>query len=755
MVISKREKDENLKPVLVVGMIVLIACVCVCVYFIQDLGRKFKKEVESNFEEHVSVAGQMITESMEQMQNTVISVAETLEFQLADEADDKKIQSLLREYQNVAGVTTITYVEKDGMTYFAEHIPYKATVGERLKLVMKQEPFSMVSTKYKLEGTNGVLIAMAPVFVGEEQQGAVVAVKALTGTLNGQSFEYLRESGRLFLVDENGTIFEQSGSEIGEKDSVEINIFRRLQTMSGKNNAWNQQVIQTLKNSLYEQEYIVKRLETSSGTDLYVMVYKIHTTQKLFFVQCYRETLFTEKVVPIVTTSGVVCGLVILLMLVLIVFIMYYTKQNSKVIRKLAYIDPITKGKNFNYFQEKAIALIHENKEIPYLIQRFDISNFRYLNEAYGHSRADQMLSIVIEESRKNLHSHELCVRMNADQFVVLAQNSADYISRFAIFEDHVNLRAIDLGIKFPIRFKSGIYQVRREDEDINVMVDRANAARKSLTAESKEPYVYYSDRIINDMRKIEKIESDQQKALINGEFKVYLQPKWDIVNDRLYGAEALVRWIRDDGTMVYPDMFIPVFENNGFIEQLDFYMLECVCQEMRKLLDQGKEIFPISVNQSRRLWDNPEYVANVDRIIRKYDIPSHYIDLEVTETVFFGEKDKMLSIIAQLKQKEVLLSMDDFGSGYSSLNLLKDIPFDILKIDREFFSESITSKSSTWILKKIVEMAEGLGIHVLCEGVETEEQVKLLKDLGCQYVQGYYYSKPIPLSEFIEKYVS
>lgn len=755
MMFKGREKDENLKPVLIMGTVVLAACVLVCICFILYIGQKFKNEVESNFEEHVSVAGQVVTEHMETMQNTVIQAADVISENIEQGTDAKAVQSVLKEYQNVGDITRITYVEKDGLTHFPEQSPYRATVGDRLKLVMKDEPYSKVSTNYKLKGTMGVLLATAPVFVGEEQQGAVVAIKGLNGTLNEQPFEYLRKSGQLFLIDENGTIYEQAGSLLGERESVETNIFRRLQTMSGRNSAWNQQTIQTLKDSLYKEEYEVGSLETLEGKDLYVMICKIDSIQKLFFVQCYSENLFTDRVLPIVVTSIVVCGLIVLLMLALIVFIWFYTKKSSKVIRRLAYVDPITQGKNYNYFVEKASSCIHENKEIPYLIQRFDISNFRYLNEAYGHSKADRILTIVIEQGREVFHSHELCVRMNADQFVVLAQNSADYISRFAIFEDNVNLRAIDLGIKFPIRFKSGIYQVRREDTDINVMVDRANVARKSLTADSKEPYAYYSDRIINDMRRLEKIESDQQNALINGEFKVFLQPKWDIINDKLYGAEALVRWIKDDGAMVYPDMFIPVFENNGFIEQLDFYMLECVCAELRRLLDEGKEIFPISVNQSRRLWDNPEYVANVDRIIKKYDIPSHYIDLEVTETVFFGEKDKMLSIIAQLKQKEVLLSMDDFGSGYSSLNLLKDIPFDILKIDREFFSESITSKSSTWILKKIVEMAEGLGIHVLCEGVETEEQVQLLKDIGCQYVQGYYYSKPLPLSVFIEKYVS
>ncbi|MBQ5676252.1 MAG: GGDEF domain-containing protein [Lachnospiraceae bacterium] len=751
---DKRDKDENLKPVLLVATIVLAACMLVCSYFIFDMAKKIRRDAERNFQEHVSVAGQVITSSMEGMQKSVTSAADAITVQFRSAADDEKIRSILKEYQNVSGIAVVTYVETNGMTHFADKPKEVATLGGDLKLVMKSEPYSEVSAKYQLDGTTGVVLATAPVYKSDRQVGSVVAIKSLAGTLEDKSFDYLKSSGQLFLIDKSGSIYEQAGQQLGLK-SVETNIFRRLQTMTGKNNARNRDALQSLKEHVNEEDYVVKSLETESGSDLYVMVYNIDVAQKLFFVQCYSESLISGKVQAIAISGIISCSLIVLLMVALIFFIWFYTKKSSKVIRKLAYEDPVTKGKNFNYFVKKAAELVHENKEIPYLVQRFDISNFRYLNEAYGHDKADRILSIIIEQSRENFHGHELCVRMNSDQFVVLAQNSAEYVRRFAIFEDNVNLRAIDEGIKFPIRFKSGIYQVRRSDTDINVMVDRANVARRSLSADSKEVFAYYSDRIISDMRKVEQIEADQQNALINGEFKVFLQPKWDIVNDRLYGAEALVRWIKDDGTMVYPDMFIPVFENNGFIEQLDFYMLECVCAELCRLLDEGKQVFPISVNQSRRLWDNPEYVANVDRIIKKYNIPSHYVELEVTETVFFGEKDKMLSIIAQLKQKEVMLSMDDFGSGYSSLNLLKDVPFDILKIDREFFSESITSKSSTWILKKIIEMAEGLGTHVLCEGVETAEQVELLRSLGCQYVQGYYYSKPIPLSEFVEKYVS
>jgi EAL domain-containing protein (putative c-di-GMP-specific phosphodiesterase class I) len=243
------------------------------------------------------------------------------------------------------------------------------------------------------------------------------------------------------------------------------------------------------------------------------------------------------------------------------------------------------------------------------------------------------------------------------------------------------------------------------------------------------------------------------ETALFNREFKMFIQPKWDIREDRLYGGEALVRWIKEDGNMVYPSDFVPVFERNGFIEQIDMYMLDSACRMLREQLDAGNAIYPISVNQSRMLLNDPDYIRRITDVLQKYQIPEGYIELEITETVLFSEQDKMISILNELKSVNIKLSMDDFGSGYSSLNMLKDFPFDVLKIDKEFFSESITSEASVWILKKIIEMAEGLGIRVICEGVETKDQVEMLQKIGCRYVQGYYYSKPIPAERFVELY--
>lgn len=399
--------------------------------------------------------------------------------------------------------------------------------------------------------------------------------------------------------------------------------------------------------------------------------------------------------------------------------------------------------------------MIAANREIPYIVQRFDICNFRYINEAYGHNKADDILRACIDNLKGIFDDRELCVRMDSDQFVTLNINDSQIEQKRADYVESINEYARGIGVKYPIRLKFGVYQIRKQDTDIDLIIDRANVARKSLYGDEAKLIAYYSDALVQDMRKVDKIESEMTRALETGEFKVYLQPKWDIVNNRLHGAEALVRWIKKDGSVVFPGSFIPVFERNGFIEKLDFYMLESICREIRKRMDKGLKICPISINQSRLLLHNPEYINNVAKVLKTYSIPRQYVELELTETVFFDDRNKMIDTMNRLKRQELKLSMDDFGSGYSSLNLLKDIPLDYLKIDREFFSEAITSETSTLILQKIVEMAEGLGMEAVCEGVETEEQIDILRRIGCRLVQGFYYSKPIPLEDFMDKYLA
>lgn len=246
------------------------------------------------------------------------------------------------------------------------------------------------------------------------------------------------------------------------------------------------------------------------------------------------------------------------------------------------------------------------------------------------------------------------------------------------------------------------------------------------------------------------------EQALHDGEFKLYLQPKKNLHTGNIASAEALVRWQRADGTMIFPNQFIPIFEQNGFCVSLDLYMLEQVFRQIRLWMDTGVRPIPISVNQSKLLFYEEDYMKNLDLLIEKYEIPPQYVTLEILEGLALENVDELNRKLSLIRSKGFRVSMDDFGSGYSSFNTLGKLQIDELKLDRAFLMELSHEDPMRQkiIMEQIVEMAKRLNISTVVEGVETAENEELISELGCDYGQGYLYSRPVSAGEFSEKYI-
>ncbi len=568
-----------------------------------------------------------------------------------------------------------------------------------------------------------------------------------------ESFPELDQEGNSCLIESDGKIIE-CRPEFYERFGEGENAYELITNKTDGTNSQNNKILTMRRRMSALDDYEVS-CRGEDGKQILVKAKSVQSVDNLYLMVVYRNGMMEEIILPAILAGFITYLLIILVLFSVILLQMMVNYRNNARMEELAYKDEVTGGWNLNYFKLKSDELIFNHSERAYAIIRFDIANFRYINESYGHISADAILRSIATRFEEVFSNNELCARINSDQFLALVLNDSEFPDKNRRYIKLVGDDAKDNGVKYPIRFKRGIYTVRREDTNLDIMIDHANAARKSLKGDEKVLEVFYSENIIKEMKKNDEIVSSMQNALSRGEFKPYLQPKFDIFKDQIVGAEILVRWEKPDGTKVFPSDFIPIFEQNGFIEKLDFYMLERLCEEIRKYKDSGKyKIVPISINQSRVLLNNPEYLTSVDRIMKRYDTSIEDIQIEITESVFFNDRDKMISVIDQLKEMGLVLCMDDFGSGYSSLNLLKDVPFDILKIDKDFFSEVDTSKDTMIIMQKIVEMARALGIKVVCEGVETQEQIDMLKEIGCRMVQGYYYSKPIPFAEFMDKYL-
>ena len=421
-------------------------------------------------------------------------------------------------------------------------------------------------------------------------------------------------------------------------------------------------------------------------------------------------------------------------------------KLNGVVVDYLATYDELTGIYNKQAFYAKTKEMLLDNPDKNFDLLRINIERFKVLNDLFGESTGDKLLRYIGKFLKEiNL---PLCVsgRLYADNFVVCYEagkgDSRRMINTLQMVADSfaINNRTI---------LSFGLYRIDDKTLPVSVMCDRANMALWKAKGNFKTPYCEYDEKMRQQVLKEQKIINAMEMAIQNKEFTLYLQPKYDIEKGTIIGAEALVRWISLENGFISPGDFIPVFENNGFVYEVDKFIWEESCRYLRKWLDEGREVHPISVNVSRIDLYDPKLVQHLVDLREKYQLPSQYLELEITESAYTEDPEQIITITRQLREAGFVILMDDFGTGYSSLNMLKDIQIDVLKLDMGFLKSSDYSAKGGNILTAILKMAESLKMQTIAEGVETKEQVEFLKSIGCRYVQGFYYSKPLPVGEF------
>lgn len=418
--------------------------------------------------------------------------------------------------------------------------------------------------------------------------------------------------------------------------------------------------------------------------------------------------------------------------------------------------DKMTGLANYTYFLSYCGQYVREHPEKRYVLTYVDFSNFQYLNEVYGYGAGDSVLKLFADRLREG--TGILYARATADKFLALHE-----IKKIEEIEQ-LKERFEQLSEKFcseinrhyeqcKLEVAGGIAEVDPSLENFALNVDNANVARKTAKREQHVPLVIYTSELRREIQRQMEILANMEEALEAGEFVIYLQPKMNMQTGALVGAEALVRWVRSDGTVVGPDKFVPIFEKNGFITKIDFEVLRQVLELQKKWKEDGQPVIPVSVNFSRRHQENQGDIHKIDELLRKYGISTGALEIEITESVFMYDLEPLTQSIAALKQRGIQVSIDDFGAGYSSLNVLSNLEADIVKLDRQFLMDA-AAKQGRFIkefLSLLIQMIKQLGFQVIAEGVETKEQVEFLKEAGCTYAQGYYYAKPMPPEEFLK----
>lgn len=412
--------------------------------------------------------------------------------------------------------------------------------------------------------------------------------------------------------------------------------------------------------------------------------------------------------------------------------------------------DELTGIYSKEFFYRKAESIIRENPGQQYDIVCGDIERFKLVNELFGVKMGNQLLQNVAQALRTQVKDIGICGRIGSDLFACLVPRQENYSNEtFSFIADSIER----LQITITINVSYGIYRVEDSTIPVSIMCDRALIACNSIKGIYDINFAYYDDQFMKTLRAEQIIIDNMKTALSERQFIVYYQPKYALSNEKPAGAEALVRWIHPELGFMPPNDFIPLFERNGFITDLDIYVWDTVCRDISDWIKAGHEMIPVSVNVSRADIYNPNLSNILTDMLHKYDIKPEFLHLEITETAYTESSTQLISVVHTLKELGFIIEMDDVGSGYSSLNMLSEISIDILKLDRGFIVNETTNEKSKGILSFIMGLAKWLRLPVVAKGVETAEQINALKILGCEYVQGYYYAKPMPKTDF-EKHV-
>lgn len=476
---------------------------------------------------------------------------------------------------------------------------------------------------------------------------------------------------------------------------------------------------------------------------------------------CYADTINSGKspIYSILITANVLSGMIILLCLGLLWYVRWAMRGSNQELVKLAYYDRLTGTYNFQKFTQRAEDLLEDDS--AYALITMNIRQFQYINEILGKEQADQVLKKLAVLLRQQVGEKECFCRSNADQFYLLLHTNQEEQVRARVenIMEQAGEIAQELNVSYPIILYAGAAVVQETglpEEQVRELLHKAEFAQKHAVKKYQNVLAFY-DRAMHRKENFQNnIESSMQSALAKQEFQLFLQPKVRLQTGKVEGAEALVRWIRPDETLVYPNEFIPAFEKNGFCARLDLYMVDRTCRQMREWMDAGYDPICISVNQSRLLFYQSDYVERLCAVLERYRIPNGYIQLEILEGLAIENIEQMNKTLTQLHEKGFRLSLDDFGSGYSSLNVLAGIQVDEVKFDKDFLLESAPDKKerNKLALKNVVKLAKDLQITTVAEGVEVQQDEEFVRSIGCEYGQGFFYSCPVPPEEFAQHYL-
>lgn len=519
---------------------------------------------------------------------------------------------------------------------------------------------------------------------------------------------------------------------------------------------------------------LIKKADLRDGDDLKTIIENMATGKSGSFTSYYggmeRHTIYKPlaindwymmTVVPARVVSAqtrqiswyslMLIAAALLAMSLLFAIILFYQDRAKKRLERIAYVDEVTGGNNWQKFKQEASAVMESKNSGPCAMLAFDIDRFRFLNEEYGHEKGDQVLQMVVRILENRMIEQESYARVSGDHFAILCVcDDRDKITqRIKEFIRVLNIEREAIGIKEKLSCHFGIYIIEDRQVNLEKIREKANMARIAAKTNENQRWFFYSDAFRKKIGNEKEIIDQMEDALENNEFEMYLQPKYNLHRNEYCGCEALARWRHPEKGLISPGEFIPIFEQTGFIKKLDMFMLEEVCKLLKSWEAKKYPEISVSVNLSRKNLKQTDFIERVLCITNQYRIHRGSLEIELTESSIFEDVDRMVEIGAAFRNYGFKMAMDDFGSGYSSINLLGSLPLDVIKMDQGFFNSHLKRQQNYIVVEATINLIKKLGMGVVAEGIETEAEVEMLRTLGCDIIQGYYFGKPMPVEEF------
>lgn len=734
-----------------VAMAFIMICILVgiaCFQYYKQLQDTVASESQSYMQEISKQMSTMVSKTIKDNFSALGTIATVLQY--SDVTSYDQLQAVTREQKNYWNYQKILLVDENGIAHDEEGKTVLLSNDAYLQEVIVGKKPSM-SASQMLDGEESVIFAIPlnDLVIGNTKMRALAASYDLSTFDKILSMTAFNGMGYAHIVRKDGTIVIRSSSKHAAQSGY--NVITSLQNAEMNAVGDVDKVKADIANERSGQvEYTLEGVRKYMNyTPLQVQNWSLLTFVPVSVVNAKSELLLK--------ITWLLCGFITLAFSFLIAFLLLSFYRNKRRLEQIAYIDPVTGGHTIQRFYELAQKEIKTPGNRQYALVYTNIEKFKVLNEQFGRNACDEILRGIENSIDSNLNMNECIGRISADNFCVLIEYGLEAAAaeRFDLwYKGCTSYIEKNDAVWLPLIIEFGVYVINNDSMPFPSMIDRAKLALTDKTRElrGKLRYAIYDEQLRQMLFREKQLEDMMEESLANQEFQVYLQPKYITHSEQIGGAEALVRWSSVSEGMIYPDEFISLFEKNGFIIQLDLWVFEEVCRTIRKWLNTERKPVKISVNCSRMHLKNPRFFDRYCAIAKKYDIPPTFIEIELTETTVFNNVEQLVHTIEEIQQAGFGCAMDDFGSGYSSLNLIQDIPVDTLKLDKIFFRNGTKDLQRTEsIISSIVSMAKALSMQTVAEGVEHRSQVDMLRRLNCDYIQGYVFAKPMPIPQFEE----